>query len=106
VFVLITDDKLLVGKKPPEDTKVIDKLNELKFLKSNNLSIKNIITVKKKYKISILKDCLKVSDILNERKLVSDFLMFSSKTSINKIIENKKYRPPIHCDDDLHKIKL
>ena len=25
--------------------------------------------------------------------------------SIKKIIENKKYNPPIHCIEDLHKIK-
>ena len=25
--------------------------------------------------------------------------------SIKKIIENKKYNPPIHCIDDLHKIR-
>ena len=25
--------------------------------------------------------------------------------SIKKIIEYKKYKPPIHCVDDLHKIK-
>tara|TARA_B100001741_G_C16121968_1_gene400454 strand:- start:84 stop:269 length:186 start_codon:yes stop_codon:yes gene_type:complete len=29
-----------------------------------------------------------------------------SKISINKIIENKKYKPPIHCEEDLHNIKL
>ena len=25
--------------------------------------------------------------------------------SIKKIIEHKKYKPPIHCIEDLHKIK-
>ena len=26
--------------------------------------------------------------------------------SINKRIENKKYKPPIHCDEDLQMIRL
>ena len=26
--------------------------------------------------------------------------------SINRIIENKKYKPPSHCDDERHSIKL
>ena len=26
--------------------------------------------------------------------------------SIKKIIEKRKYKPPIHCVDDLHSIKL
>ena len=26
--------------------------------------------------------------------------------SNNIIIEKRKYKPPIHCDDDLHKIRL
>ena len=30
----------------------------------------------------------------------------SSNISINNIIENKKYKPPTHCDEDLHNIKL
>ena len=38
--------------------------------------------------------------------MVTDFFKFSSKISINKSNENKKYNPPIHCDEDLHKIKL
>ena len=106
VFVFTIVDKLLAGRKPPEDIRDMDKLNESKVLKSNNLSIKKIKTVKIKYKINILNDCLKVSDILNDKKLVNDFLIFSSKISINKIKENKKYSPPTHWDDDLHKIKL
>ena len=26
--------------------------------------------------------------------------------SIKSIIENKKYNPPIHCDEDRHKIRV
>ena len=29
-----------------------------------------------------------------------------SKISTSKIIEDKKYNPPIHWEDDLHNIKL
>tara|TARA_Y100000031_G_scaffold104925_1_gene115421 strand:+ start:392 stop:622 length:231 start_codon:yes stop_codon:yes gene_type:complete len=53
-----------------------------------------------------LKDCLKVSEVLKDIKLVNDFLRLLSKISINRTIENKKYIPPIHWDDDLHNIKL
>ena len=53
-----------------------------------------------------MKDCLKVSEVLKDIKLVNDFLRLLSKISINKTIENKKYIPPIHWDVDLHNIKL
>ena len=33
---------------------------------------------------------------LNEKKFVIDFFKLSSKISIKIIIENKKYKPPIH----------
>ena len=54
----------------------------------------------------ILIDCLNVSPVFKDMKFVSDSFKFLSNISINKIIEIKKYRPPIHCVDDLHKIKL
>jgi len=53
-----------------------------------------------------LNDCFKVSEVSNDKKFVNDFFKLLSKISINKIIENKKYKPPNHCDEDLHKIKL
>ena len=43
---------------------------------------------------------------MSDKKLVSDFLKLSSKISNKVIIENRKYRPPTHWDDDLHNIKL
>ena len=46
--------------------------------------------VNKIYKINILDDCFKVSDVLNVKKFVKDFFKLLSKISINKIIENKK----------------
>ncbi len=51
-------------------------------------------------------DCFRISEELNEKKFVIDFFKLSSKTSIKIIIENKKYKPPIHCDVERHKIKL
>ena len=40
-------DKVFVGKKPPDEITVIDKLNETKDLKSKIFSIKKIKKVKK-----------------------------------------------------------
>ena len=39
-------------------------------------------------------------------KLVRDFFKFLSKISIKSIIDIRKYKPPIHCVDDLHNIRL
>ncbi len=47
-FVLMINSKLLTGKKPPEEIKVNDRLNELKALKSEKYKIKNIIDVSNK----------------------------------------------------------
>ncbi len=52
----------------------------------------------------ILNDCFRVSALLKDIKFVNDFLKLLSNISINKIIENKKYKPPIHWDEDLHNI--
>ena len=99
-------DKLFVGKKPPEETTVIAKFKELNDLILNKLRIIKIPKVIKEYNKKIFKDCFKVSDLLKEIKFVKDFLKLWSKMSINNIIENRKYNPPIHWDEDLHKIKL
>ena len=106
MFVFTAIERSFKGRNPPDEIKDIDKLKESKVLKSNILRIINIITVSNEYRISILKVCLKVSDILTDKKFVRDFFILSSNISINKINENKKYKPPTHCDDDLHKIKL
>jgi hypothetical protein len=89
-------DKLLTGRNPPEDINDIDKLNESNALKSKIFKITKIPNVNNIYKISILKDCFNVSDVLNDKKLVKVFFKLLSKMSINRIIENKKYKPPIH----------
>ena len=83
-------DNSLVGKKPPEETIVIAKFRELNDRMLNKFKIINITIVIKEYNKKIFKDCFKVSDLLNDIKLVKDFLKLLSKISINKIIENKK----------------
>jgi hypothetical protein len=87
---------LFVGKKPPDDIIVIDKFNELKDLKSKIFRIKKIDTVKLKYNTKILTVCFNTSELLKDKKFVRDFFKLSSYISIKKIIENKKYKPPIH----------
>ena len=82
-------DNSLVGKKPPEETIVIAKFRELNDRMLNKFKIINITIVIKEYNKKIFKDCFKVSDLLNDIKLVKDFLKLLSKISINKIIENK-----------------
>ena len=47
VSVLTTEDKSFTGKNPPDEIKVIAKLNEVKVLKSNILKIINKKKVKK-----------------------------------------------------------
>ena len=96
VFVLMIEDKLLTGIKPPDEINVIAKLNESKDLRSKIFKITNIKNVNKIQRINILDDCFKVSDVLKDKKLVKDFFKLLSKISINNIIENKKYKPPIH----------
>ena len=54
---------------------VIAKFNELKVLILKKFKIKNIDNVKMQYKIKILYDCFKVSDLLKDIKY---------NTSVNK----------------------
>ena len=106
MFVFTILDKLFTGRKPPDEISVIAKLNESKNLKSKIFKITKITNVSNVYKINIFDDCFKVSDVLNDKKFVKDFFKLLSKMLINKIIENKKYNPPTHWDEDLHNIKL
>ena len=96
----------MTGKKPPEEIKVKDKLKASKFLILMIFNTKKITKVNIEYNITILNDCFKISFESKDRKSVRLFFIFLSKISISKIIENKKYNPPIHWDVDLHKIKL
>ena len=72
-FMRILDSEL-VGKKPPEEIIVIAKFNELKALTLKILRIIKIPKVMDEYSKKILKDCFKISALLNEIKLVNDFL--------------------------------
>jgi len=53
MFEFSTSDKLLNGKKPPEDIRVMDKLKESKVRISETFNTKNINNVKNEYKIKI-----------------------------------------------------
>ena len=105
-LLLIIKSKLLTGKNPPDEIKVNDKLNELNALISDKYNIIKINIVSIRYTTLILKHCFIVSLELKLIKLVKDFFKFLSKISIKSIIEIKKYRPPNHWVEDLHKIKL
>ncbi len=98
--------RLLVGRKPPEEIIVIARLKELNDRILKIFNIKKIPNVKKVYRINILADCFKVSEVLNDKRVVKGFFKLTSNISINSIIENKKYKPPIHWEVDLHNIKL
>ena len=99
-------ERSFTGKNPPDEIRVNDKFNESKDLIEKRFKIMKINNVNIEYKKKILITCLKTSDWLKEIKLVNDFLKLSSYISIRKIIENKKYNPPIHWVEDLHKIRL
>ena len=98
--------RLLSGKNPPDEISVNDKLNESNILTPDKDNNEKIIIVSMKYIKLILKDCFKVSPLLNDIKFVSDFFKLVSKISINNINEIKKYNPPIHWVEDLQIIKL
>ena len=78
VWLIKIDERSFVGKKPPDEIIVIDKLRELKDLISNIFNIKKIDIVIPEYKIKILTVCLNISKLLNDKKLVSDFFKLSS----------------------------
>ena len=54
MFEFRTIDKLLNGKKPPEDIRVIDKLKESKVLISKILKLKILIMSKMNIKLKFL----------------------------------------------------
>ena len=83
-------DRLLDGKKPPDEIIVIAKFKELNILISNIFRMIKIPNVINEYKRKIFNDCFKVSALLKEIKLVKDFLKLWSKISIKRTIENKK----------------
>ena len=83
-------DKLLDGKKPPEEIMVIARFKELNILISKIFRITKIPNVINEYNKKILNDCFKISDLLKDIKFVKDFLKLWSKISNKSTIENKK----------------
>ena len=86
----------MTGKNPPEEIIVIAKFKELNDLIPKIFKIIKIVIVKLEYNKNIFIDCFNVSEVLNDKKFVRDFFKLSSYISIRKIIEYKKYKPPIH----------
>ena len=83
-------DKLFDGRNPPDEIIVIARFKELNILISKIFKITKIANVSNEYRRKILNDCFKVSALLNDIKLVKDFLKLLSKISNKSIIENKK----------------
>ena len=73
LFIKILD-RLFDGKKPPEEITVIAKFNELNILISKIFKIIKIPKVINEYNRKIFNVCFRVSALLNDIKLVKDFL--------------------------------
>ena len=67
-------DRLLDGKKPPEEITVIARFKELNILISNIFNVIKIPNVIDEYKKKIFNDCFKISALLKDIKFVNDFL--------------------------------
>ena len=77
-FSLTIFDRSFAGKKPPDDIIVKAKLRESKVLIEKIFRIIKIKRVKDEYNKNIFVVCFKISELLNEIKLVSVFLKLSS----------------------------
>ena len=77
-FSLNMLDKLLTGKKPPEDIKLKAKFNESKDLIEKIFKIMKIKRVKPEYNRKILTACFNTSELSKEMKFVKVFLKLSS----------------------------
>ena len=73
LFIRILD-RSFDGKNPPDDIMVIARFKELNDLILNIFRIIKIPRVNNEYNKKIFNDCLKVSALLNDIKLVKDFL--------------------------------
>ena len=82
--------RLFTGKNPPDEITVMARFKELNDRIPKIFNIIKITRVINEYNKKIFKDCLKVSALLKDIKLVKDFLKLWSKISIKIIIENKK----------------
>ncbi len=100
------EDRLFTGKNPPDEITVNAKLRELYERIPIIFNIINILIVRPLYNKKIFIVCLKISELLKDKKFVRDFFKLSSYISIRNIIEKRKYKPPIHCIEDLHNIRL
>ena len=102
--------KLLVGKKPPPETKVMLKLRELNNLKPGKFRRVRVITLNTEYMIKILSILSLIFSF--ELKLFSPekvrFVILKLNDLLENIIikKNKKNKPPIHCEEDLQRIKV
>ena len=73
LFIRILD-RSFDGKNPPDDIIVIARFKELKDLILNIFRIIKIPKVNNEYNKKIFNDCLKISALLKDIKLVKDFL--------------------------------
>ena len=78
VFSLKIFESSLTGKNPPEEISVKAKFNESNALIEKIFKIIKIMRVKLEYKKKILTNCLNISELLKEIKLVNVFLKLSS----------------------------
>ena len=72
------DERLFVGRNPPDEIIVIAKFSELNDLIPRILRIIKIDIVNPEYRKRILIDCFKISAELKDIKLVNDFFKLSS----------------------------
>ena len=77
-FSFIILERLFTGKKPPDETKLNERLSELKDLIEKIFNIMKIINVKHEYIKNIFIACFNISELSNEIKFVNVFLKFSS----------------------------
>ena len=102
--------KLSVGKKPPPETKVMLKLRELNNLKPEKFRRVRVIILNAEYIIKILSILSLIFSL--ELKLFSPekvrFVILKLNDLLENIIikKNKKNNPPIHCDEDLQRIRV
>ena len=78
LFSLIIFERSFTGKNPPDEMSVRAKFNESKDLIEKIFKTKKIKSVIIEYRKKILIACFNISELLNEIKLVNDFLKLSS----------------------------
>tara|TARA_B100001057_G_scaffold181701_1_gene182435 strand:+ start:703 stop:936 length:234 start_codon:yes stop_codon:yes gene_type:complete len=71
-------DSSLTGKNPPDEIIVKARFKESNVLIEKKFNMIKIKRVKEEYNIKILEACFKLSELLNDVKLVKVFLKLSS----------------------------